>query len=55
MKDNIKKEGKLFSEKFKELRRHPDYTLEDQAKGRCPYCLASADMDCNCEKKVYKR
>jgi len=30
-------------------KKHPDYNLQDQARGRCPYCLASADMDCECE------
>lgn len=34
--------------------RYPDYSLEDQAKGRCPYCLASVDMDCDCEKEEKK-
>lgn len=27
-----------------------EFTLEDQARGRCPYCGASADEDCDCEK-----
>jgi len=32
------------------MKRHPDYGLKDQASGCCPYCLASADMDCDCDK-----
>lgn len=30
------------------LKQHKDYGLADQAAGRCPYCLASAEMDCKC-------
>lgn len=29
---------------------HPEFTLQDMARGRCPYCRASADMDCNCQE-----
>jgi hypothetical protein len=32
-----------------ERKRHPDYSLKDAAAGRCPYCLSSADTDCDCE------
>jgi hypothetical protein len=36
------------------MERHKDYGLGDQAAGRCPYCLASAEMDCDCEEKAEK-
>lgn len=26
-----------------------EFTLEDQARGRCRYCGASAEEDCDCE------
>ena len=32
-------------------KRHPDYTLADQAHGVCPYCLAPVEVDCDCEKE----
>lgn len=35
-------------------KKNKDYTLADQAAGRCPVCRASADMDCDCEKKTIK-
>jgi len=31
--------------------KHKKYSLKDQASGRCPYCLASAEIDCGCENE----
>lgn len=28
---------------------HPNYTLADQAAGRCPVCLASVEVECGHE------
>jgi hypothetical protein len=42
---------------MKDSKAEPEFSLDDQAKGRCRYCLASAEMDCNCEqvqRKSYK-
>jgi hypothetical protein len=36
------------------MKRHPDYTLADQAHGVCPICLAPAEIDCDCEREKSK-
>ena len=36
-------------------KRHPDYTLADQARGVCPYCLSSAEISCKCNKRDKKK
>jgi hypothetical protein len=49
------KKLKKFGEDTKEpatMKPHKDYTLADQAHGVCPYCLGSAEMDCECERKA---
>lgn len=39
-----------FCGKCKALKEHPKFGLGDQAAGHCEYCLASAEMDCDCQK-----